>query len=425
MTTWILFVIFFLLLAFGIPIAFVLVISTVGYAFIIGDISWALISQRMIYGINIFVMISLPFFILAGNIMASGGITKRLVACAQSFVGHVRGGLAMVDVLACMLFGTVSGSAIAGTSAVGSLLIPAMKKEGYPSGFCAGLTSVASTCCPVIPPSLAFVIYASCAKVSVSDMFVAGVMPGILMGGLLMMVIYIYSRKDHFPRMEKTTWKQRGKATLEALPCLGIPVMIIGGIVSGVVTPTEAAALAVVYALVLSMFYKTITWRSLWKCVVQSAVDSGAIMLIVGGCYLFGWVISNERITVILTEALVSMDCSLILKLLIINVALLIVGMFMDSSPAILLVAPILAPAMQSLGIDPIQTGLIICINLVWGLSTPPVGVCLYAATNISKVSFGETVRAAMPFLLATLCALLLITYVPVLSQLPFMILGK
>ena len=425
MTTWILFVIFFLLLAFGIPIAFVLVICTVGYAFIIGDISWALISQRMIYGINIFVMISLPFFILAGNIMASGGITKRLVACAQSFVGHVRGGLAMVDVLACMLFGTVSGSAIAGTSAVGSLLIPAMKKEGYPSGFCAGLTSVASTCCPVIPPSLAFVIYASCAKVSVSDMFVAGVMPGILMGGLLMMVIYIYSRKDHFPRMEKTTWKQRGKATLEALPCLGIPVMIIGGIVSGVVTPTEAAALAVVYALVLSMFYKTITWRSLWKCVVQSAVDSGAIMLIVGGCYLFGWVISNERITVILTEALVSMDCSLILKLLIINVALLIVGMFMDSSPAILLVAPILAPAMQSLGIDPIQTGLIICINLVLGLSTPPVGVCLYAATNISKVSFGETVRAAMPFLLATLCALLLITYVPVLSQLPFMILGK
>lgn len=425
MTTWILFVIFFLLLALGIPIAFVLVISTVGYAFIIGDISWALISQRMIYGINIFVMISLPFFILAGNIMASGGITKRLIACAQSFVGHVRGGLAMVDVLACMLFGTVSGSAIAGTSAVGSLLIPAMKKEGYPSGFCAGLTSVASTCCPVIPPSLAFVIYASCAKVSVSDMFIAGVMPGIIMGGLLMIVIYIYSVKDHFPRMEKSSWKQRGKATLEALPCLGIPVMIIGGIVSGIFTPTEAAALAVVYALVLSMIYKTITWKSLWKCIVQSAVDSGSIMLIVGGCYLFGWVISNERITVILTEALVNMDCSLVLKLLIINAALLVVGMFMDSSPAILLVAPILAPAMQGLGIDPIQTGLIICINLVLGLSTPPVGVCLYAATNISKVSFGETVRAAMPFLIATLGALLMITYIPVLSQIPFMILGR
>lgn len=425
MTTWILFVIFFLLLALGIPIAFVLIISTVGYAFIMGDISWSLVAQRMIYGINIFVMISLPFFILAGNIMASGGITKRLIACAQSFVGHVRGGLAMVDVLACMLFGTVSGSAIAGTSAVGSLLIPAMKKEGYPSGFCAGLTSVASTCCPVIPPSLAFVIYASCAKVSVSDMFIAGVMPGVLMGGLLMLVIYIYSRKDNFPRMEKTSWKQRGKATLEALPCLGIPIMIIGGIVSGVFTPTEAAALAVIYALVLSLIYRTITWKSLWKCIVQSAVDSGAIMLIVGGCYLFGWVISNERITVILTEALVSMDCSLVIKLLIINAALLIVGMFMDSSPAILLVAPILAPAMQGLGIDPIQTGLIICINLVLGLSTPPVGVCLYAATNISKVSFSETVRAAMPFLLATLGALLLITYIPVLSQLPFMIMGR
>ncbi len=420
-----LFVLFFILLALGVPIAFVLIISTVLYAFSVGDISWALIPQRTIFGINSFVMFSMPFFILAGNLMSAGGITKRIVDWAKAFVGHVRGGLAFVDVIACMLFGTISGSAIAGTSAIGSLLIPSMKKEGYPAPFCAGLTSVASTCCPVIPPSLAFVIYASAAKVSVSDMFIAGIVPGILMGILMMILSYYFARRDNFPRSEKATWKQRGKATVDALPCLGIPVLIIGGITTGYFSPTEAAAIAVVYALILSAIYRTLNLKSLWKCVVDSAIDSGSIMLIVGGCYLFGWVISNERITTQLTEALVALDCSLVVKLLIINGALLIVGMFMDSSPAILLIAPILAPAMTALGVDPIQTGMIICINLVIGLSTPPVGVCLYAATNIAKVKFGETVKACLPFLFSTLVALMMITYIPVLSQIPFILLGK
>ncbi len=420
-----LFVLFFILLALGVPIAFVLIISTVLYAFSVGDISWALIPQRTIFGINSFVMLSMPFFILAGNLMSAGGITKRIVDWAKAFVGHVRGGLAFVDVIACMLFGTISGSAIAGTSAIGSLLIPSMKKEGYPAPFCAGLTSVASTCCPVIPPSLAFVIYASAAKVSVSDMFIAGIVPGILMGILMMILSYYFARRDNFPRSEKATWKQRGKATVDALPCLGIPVLIIGGITTGYFSPTEAAAIAVVYALILSAIYRTLNLKSLWKCVVDSAIDSGSIMLIVGGCYLFGWVISNERITTQLTEALVALDCSLVVKLLIINGALLIVGMFMDSSPAILLIAPILAPAMTALGVDPIQTGMIICINLVIGLSTPPVGVCLYAATNIAKVKFGETVKACLPFLFSTLVALMMITYIPVLSQIPFILLGK
>ncbi|HZK71945.1 MAG TPA: TRAP transporter large permease [Clostridia bacterium] len=420
----ILFILFFILLLIGVPIAFVLIISTALYGIAFGNIDWLLIPQRVAYGVNSYVMLCMPFFILAGNLMAQGGITKRMVDVAQAFVGHIRGGLAFVDVIACMLFGTISGSAITGTTAIGTLLIPSMKEEGYGAGFSAGLTAVASTCCPVIPPSLAFVIYASAAKVSVADMFTAGVLPGILMGGSLMIVAYVYSRKNNYVRKEKTPWKFRYKAILRALPCLGIPIMIIGGITSGFFTPTEAAAMAVVYALILSIIYRTLNLKFLWRSLVDSAIDSGAIMLIVGGCYLFGWVISNERIAVHLTEALVSMDCSLFIKLLIINIVLLIVGMFMDSSPAILLVAPILAPAMVGLGIDPIQTGMIICINLVIGLSTPPVGVCLYAASNIAKVNFQETVRSAIPFLIATIIVLMLITYIPIITQIPFLILG-
>lgn len=417
---------FFLFLALGVPIAFVLILSTVTYAFSIGAVSWLLIPQRIIFGINIFTMLCLPFFILAGNIMNRGGITQRLVNFAQAFVGHIRGGLAMVDVLVCMMFGTVSGSAVAGTAAVGSLMIPSMKKEGYDAPFTAGLTAVASTCCPVIPPSLAFVIYGAAAKVSVGDMFLAGVVPGILMGGLMMIVVYIFAVKRNYQKMERMPMKARLKATIAALPCLGLPVLVIGGITLGWFTPTEAAAAAVLYALLLSgLVYRTINMKQLWKALVESAIDSGSVMLIVGGCYLFGWVISNERLTVHLTEALVAMPASLVVKLILINIALLVVGMFMDSAPAIMLVAPILAPAMEGLGMDPIQVGMIVCINLVIGLSTPPVGVCLYSATNIAKCTFGETVKSALPFLCTTLFALILITYVPFITRIPFILLGR
>ncbi|MEL7566275.1 MAG: TRAP transporter large permease [Dehalobacterium sp.] len=422
----VLFASFFLILALGVPIAFVLILSTVCYAFSIGQVSWALIPQRIIFGVNIFTMLCLPFFILAGNIMNQGGITQRLVNFAQAFVGHIRGGLAMVDVLVCMMFGTVSGSAVAGTAAVGSLMIPSMKKEGYDAPFTAGLTAAASTCCPVIPPSLAFVIYGAAAKVSVGDMFIAGVVPGIIMGSLMLMVVYFFAVKRNYKKMEKLSMKARLQATISALPCLGLPAVVIGGITCGWFTPTEAAAAAVVYALILSgLVYRTINLKQLWKALVDSAIDSGTVMLIVGGCYLFGWVISNERLTVHLTEALVAMPAPLVVKLILINLSLLVVGMFMDSAPAIMLVAPILAPAMVGLGMDPIQVGLIVCINLVIGLATPPVGVCLYSATNIAKCSFGETVKSSLPFTFACLLALTLITYVPFITRIPFILLGR
>ncbi|MDD2351606.1 MAG: TRAP transporter large permease [Synergistaceae bacterium] len=416
--SWILFATFFPLLFLSVPISFVLILSTIAYILAMGgDVSWLLVPSRVVRGMDSFLLMCLPFFVLAGNLMNNGGITERLIKLAQAFVGHIRGGLAMVDVMVCAFFGAVSGSAVAATSAVGSVMIPSLKKEGYPADFSAGLTAVASTMAPVIPPSLAFVLYGAVSRVPIGDLFVAGILPGILMAIALMSVVYVYAKRDNYPRLPRTSWKGRLKAIKESILCLILPVFILGGITSGIFTPTEAAAMAALYAFVLSMFiYKTIAWRQLPKILLESAIDSGSVMLLVGTCYAFGWVLTNERVALRLTEALLAMNVSLWLKLLMINLALLVVGMFMDSAPAIMLVGPILAPALAKMGVDPIVAGMIVCINLTIGLATPPVGVCLFSATNISKVPFEKVSKAALPFLGTMILVLMLVTYVPWVS---------
>ena len=416
--SWILFATFFPLLFFGVPISFVLILSTVSYILAMGgDISWVLIPSRIVRGMDSFIMMCLPFFVLAGNLMNNGGITDRLIRLAQSFVGHIRGGLAMVDVMVCAFFGAVSGSAVAATSAVGSVMIPSLRREGFPADFSAGLTAVASTMAPVIPPSLAFVIYGAVSRVPIGDLFIAGIFPGILMAFALMAVVYFFAVRDNYPRLPRTSWKGRAKAVRESILCLILPVFILGGITSGAFTPTEAAAMAALYAFILSMFiYKTISWKQLPKILIESAIDSGSVMLLVGTCYAFGWVLTNERVALKLTEALLAMELSLWLKLLLINLALLVVGMFMDSAPAIMLVGPILAPALAKMGVDPIVAGMIVCINLTIGLATPPVGVCLFSATNISKVPFEKVSKAALPFLGAVIFVLMIVTYIPGVS---------
>ncbi|MEG0019378.1 MAG: TRAP transporter large permease [Oscillospiraceae bacterium] len=414
--TWILFVSFALLLVIGVPITFVLILSTVAYAFTTGDVSWMIIPQRITRGVSSFTMICLPFFILAGNIMNRGGITKRLVDCAQVMVGHIRGGLAMVNVMVSMLFGGITGSGVAGTSAVGSLMIPAMKEQGYEPEFAAGLTAVASTCAPIIPPSLTLVIYGAAVKTSIGDLFLAGYLPGILMGLCMMVVVYIYALKRNYPKMPRPSLKEAAVTIWRSLPSLGLPVVIIVGIVGGFFTPTEASAIACLYALILAVIYKSINLKELWKALVDASIDSGAVMLIVGACYLFGWVIASEQITQSLTAGLVALAMPVWAKLIVINLALLVVGMFMDCAPAVMLIAPVLSPAMIAMGIHPIQVGLIICLNLVIGLATPPVGVCLFTASNIGKVSFEKTIKASLPFTAAVLFVLMLVTYVPAVS---------
>ena len=416
--SWILFATFFPLLFLSVPISFVLILSTIAYILAMGgDVSWLLVPSRIVRGMDSFLLMCLPFFVLAGNLMNNGGITERLIKLAQAFVGHIRGGLAMVDVMVCAFFGAVSGSAVAATSAVGSVMIPSLQKEGYPADFSAGLTAVASTMAPVIPPSLAFVLYGAVSRVPIGDLFVAGIFPGILMAFALMSVVYVYAKRDKYPRLPRTLWKERMQAVKESILCLILPVFILGGITSGIFTPTEAAAMAAMYAFVLSMFiYKTIAWRQLPKILLESAIDSGSVMLLVGTCYAFGWVLTNERVALRLTEALLAMDVSLWLKLLMINFALLIVGMFMDSAPAIMLVGPILAPALAKMGVDPIVAGMIVCINLTIGLATPPVGVCLFSATNISRVPFEKVSKSALPFLGAVIAVLMVVTYIPWVS---------
>jgi tripartite ATP-independent transporter DctM subunit len=416
--SWILFATFFPLLFLSVPISFVLILSTIAYILAMGgDVSWLLVPSRIVRGMDSFLLMCLPFFVLAGNLMNNGGITERLIKLAQAFVGHIRGGLAMVDVMVCAFFGAVSGSAVAATSAVGSVMIPSLQKEGYPADFSAGLTAVASTMAPVIPPSLAFVLYGAVSRVPIGDLFVAGIFPGILMAFALMSVVYVYAKRDKYPRLPRTSWKDRLKAVKESILCLILPIFILGGITTGIFTPTEAAAMAALYAFVLSMFiYKTIAWRQLPKILLESAIDSGSVMLLVGTCYAFGWVLTNERVALRLTEALLAMDVSLWLKLLMINLALLVVGMFMDSAPAIMLVGPILAPALAKMGVDPIVAGMIVCINLTIGLATPPVGVCLFSATNISRVPFERVSKSALPFLGAVIAVLMIVTYVPWVS---------
>lgn len=416
--SWILFATFFPLLFLSVPISFVLILSTIAYILAMGgDVSWLLVPSRIVRGMDSFLLMCLPFFVLAGNLMNNGGITERLIKLAQAFVGHIRGGLAMVDVMVCAFFGAVSGSAVAATSAVGSVMIPSLQKEGYPADFSAGLTAVASTMAPVIPPSLAFVLYGAVSRVPIGDLFVAGIFPGILMAFALMSVVYVYAKRDNYPRLPRTSWKERMQAVKESILCLILPVFILGGITSGIFTPTEAAAMAAMYAFVLSMFiYKTIAWRQLPKILLESAIDSGSVMLLVGTCYAFGWVLTNERVALRLTEALLAMDVSLWLKLLMINFSLLIVGMFMDSAPAIMLVGPILAPALAKMGVDPIVAGMIVCMNLTIGLATPPVGVCLFSATNISRVPFEKVSKSALPFLGAVIAVLMVVTYIPWVS---------
>ncbi|MFK7963464.1 MAG: TRAP transporter large permease, partial [Burkholderiaceae bacterium] len=374
--------------------------------------------QRIFGGINQFPLLAIPMFILAGEIMNRGGITMRLVDFAKTLVGHFRGGLAHVNILSSLLFAGLSGSAVADTSALGSMLIPAMEKDGYSRRFAAAVTAASSVIGPIIPPSIIMVVYAYIMGVSVGGLFAAGFVPGAMMAiGLMSMNAFI-SHKRKYPRAsQRAPAREVGASFVSAFLPLMTPVIILGGILSGVFTPTEAAAAAVAYALVISMVVtRTLPLREIPEMLYRAGLTSASILLVIGAATVFGWVTSLSGAPAVVTGVLTSISENPYVLLLLVNLLLFIVGMFFDAGPAILILGPLLAPTMQALGVEPLHFAIVMCVNLTVGLATPPMGLVLFVASSIGRVSVVDITRELWPFLLVHTIVILLITYVPALT---------
>ncbi|NRA21690.1 MAG: TRAP transporter large permease [Oceanospirillaceae bacterium] len=375
---------------------------------------------RNIYnGMDSFPLMAIPFFMLAGELMNRGGITLSLVNFAQSFIGHVRGGLAHVNVMSSMLFAGMSGSAVADTSAIGSMMIPAMEKNGYSRKFAAAITAASSVIGPIIPPSGIMIIYAYTMEVSVAALFAAGVIPGLLVGLGLMGMISLMAKRYDFPvAAPKQTWKQRAKAGKSAALPLFTPVIILGGILFGIFTPTEASAIAVGYALFISIFIlKTIKINELPEILNRSAKGSAVVLLLVGAAIAFKTVVSLSHSAEQLAQWVLSFSDNPLILLFLINILLFIVGMFLDAGPAIIILGPILAPIFISIGVDPIHFAIIMSVNLTVGLATPPMGLVLFVASSVSGVKVQSIASAILPFLFVEIVVIFLITFFPALSM--------
>ena len=378
-----------------------------------------LLYRNVYNGIDSFPLMAIPFFMLAGELMNRGGITGRLVEFSQAMLGHLRGGLAHVNILSSMLFAGLSGSAVADTSALGSMLIPAMEKQGYSRRFAAAITAASSVIGPIIPPSGIMIIYAYVMGESVAALFLAGIVPGILVGlGLMITVKFMADRYDFPVASNKYSWNERGQASLKAFFPLLTPIIILGGILGGVFTPTEAAAVAVGYATFIGLFVlKTLRITDLQNVLTKAAMTSSVVLLLVGAAMAFKTVVSLSHAQEILAVYIVSLSNNPLVLLFLINILLFIVGMFLDAGPAIIILGPILGPIFVSLGVDPIHFAIIMSVNLTVGLATPPMGLVLFVASSVSGERVEAIARAIIPFLLVEILVIFLITYVPAISM--------
>jgi tripartite ATP-independent transporter DctM subunit len=373
--------------------------------------------KEMFNSINKFPLAAIPFFILAGNLMETGGISRRLVEFAKSIVGGVQGGLPMTCVLTCMIFAAVSGSSVATTFAIGAILIPALIKHGYPTGYAAALQATSAELGVIIPPSIPLILYGVSAEVSIGELFIAGFGPGILIGGALMLFVHLYCRWKGWGKTDGEGKLGLGRATLQAGWALLMPVIILGGIYGGVFTPTEASAVAVAYALFIGIvIYREIRLRDLFAILRKSVISSAVIMFIIANAGLFAFLITRAGVPDAIGRWLEAVLQSPALFLLGVNAALFIIGMFIETSAAIIVLAPILAPVAMHFGIDPVHFGLIMVVNLAMGMITPPFGVNLFAACTVARISLDRIIPYLIPFVLVIVACLMIITYVPALS---------
>ena len=421
MVVFVLVITFVLLFALGVPIAFCLGISTLATMLMTMDFIPAVttISQRMAGGVDSFALLAIPLFVLSGQLMAQGGIARRIINFAKAVVGSVPGGLAFVNVISCALFGAISGSAVAATSAIGGFMIPEMNKEGYDRDFNAAVTATASTSGMLIPPSNILIVYAvASGGVSIAALFVAGYAPGILLAISLMVVCAVYARRHGFPAGARVPFNVLMQCTLAALPSLFLIVVVIGGILGGAFTATEAGAIAVLYAWLLSaVFYREITMAELGQILLKSAETTAIVMFLVATSMAMSWLLAYQNIPAAVAEGLVNLSDNPIVILLLINLVLLMVGIFMDMTPAVLIFTPIFLPVAVELGMSPLHFGIMMVLNLCIGLCTPPVGSILFVACAIAKTSIGKIVKPMLPMYAAMFLALMVVTYIPEFSE--------
>ena len=410
------FVIFFILLFAGVPIAF-----SMGFGSLIGlmvdGTNLSVVAQRLFSGVNSFSLMAIPFFMLSGELMLKGGISRRLVDFAHSLIGHLTGGLGMVDILTSVIFAGISGSAAADTAAVGSIMIEPMKDRGYPGGLAAVIQATAGSLGPIIPPSLTMIIYCSLTNLSIGECFMAGVLPGLVIGIGCLAITYFYAKKLGIKGERRATLGEIWKAFKKAALALVMPLIIIGGIVGGIFTATEAGAIAVLYALVIGMFvFKEFTWQDLPKIFVDAAASSAMCLLIVAAANVFSWLVAYAKIPTIIVNFLVSLTSSKYVIMILLVIFLLIVGMFIETLSATIIVAPILMPVAAQYGIDPIQFAMVMIITLVYAGVTPPVGGVLFITMGIAKVKMKETLKYLPPYLGVVCISLLLLIFFPKIS---------
>lgn len=412
-----LFIIMFVLFVVNVPIAWSMAIAATVYMAFGPHVPLQGMVQRMIGGIDTFPLLAIPFFILAGNLMNTGGITDRLVRLAKAMVGHITGGLAHVVVVSNMIMAGMSGSGVADAAGSGTILIPAMKKVGYSVPFSAAIVGAAGTIGPIIPPSIPFVIYGSIACVSIGRLLLGGAVPGVLMGIMLMIFVYIIAKKRKYPSEKRATWKELVQAAIYAIPPLGMPVIILGGIIAGIMTPTEAAAAGAAYAFILGFFiYREITLTQIPKIVIESVIGTASIVIIMSAAQPFCWILTYELAPQKVLALFENVQMAQWQILLIINGAMFIIGCFMESLAVMIMAVPVLLPLLEHAGVDLVHFGIFFVLNVMIGAITPPVGTIMYVVCALGKISIPEFAKEVWPFVIALVIALLIVTYWPSLS---------
>lgn len=414
----ILLITFFFLLIINVPVGYSLGCSALLTIVLAMDLPLEIIVQRFFVTFDSFTMMAIPLFMLAGSLMNGSGISERIITLADRAVGHIRGGLAQGNILASMLFAGISGSAAADASGLGSVLIPAMRKRGYDDDFSVVVTAASSTIGPIIPPSIMFILFASIASLSVGQLFIAGLLPGIVIGVSQMITTYIIAKKRNYPVSPRPTLREFFQAFINTIDALIMPIIIVGGVLTGIFTATESGAVAVLYAIAIGVFRKELTLKKFWDAVYDAAITTGSMMLIIASASIFSWILTIDQFPLRVVNLMMAISTNKTIVILLLVVLLLIVGMFIDGTSALIILVPILFPLATSYGFNPIHFGVFMVVTLLIGGITPPVGILLYICCGVAKIEVKDTFRMLVPYLITYIIVAILIGLVPQFSTL-------